>query len=117
MIEFSDNGSTWLAVPQNVPPTAPVIDILPATAGDNQELTCTVTTPSYDLDPVNYAYRWYRDGDFAKDLGNQAILPPEFTSVGEAWSCRVYGTDGIERSPTVVTGVTIGPEVNLEETP
>jgi hypothetical protein len=113
VIEFSDNSSTHLVAPQNVPPTVPVVAVLPEAPGTDEAITCTVVTPSYDLDAVTYIVRWYRDGDFAKDVGQVPTVPAAWTAEGEVWSCRVRATDGVEHSPEVTAGTTIGPATEV----
>ena len=64
--------------------------------------------PSVDLDPVSYEYRWFRNGEFAKDIGNVAIVPPGLTLDGEEWECAVRGSDGLEWGRTAVSTVVVG---------
>ncbi len=111
IIEYADNPQTNVRAPTNVPPTVPIIAIEPAGAPVNVELTCALIAESYDLDPVTYRYRWYRDGAFVKELGEKPVVPPSLTAEGEQWECRVRATDGVEWSPGVVAYATIGAPV------
>lgn len=107
VIAFDDNPKRNLAAPTNVPPTEPQISIFPAEPYEDQGLACAIVTPSYDTDEVFYRFRWFRDGVFAKDLGEAAHLPPSMTTGGEVWTCRVRASDGIEFSPEVEALVTV----------
>ncbi len=115
IVEFSDNRQTNVKSPTNVPPTSPMLTVEPTGAPTNVDLTCTITQESYDVDSVTYRYRWYRDGEFVKELGEKPVVPPSLTAEGEQWECRVRATDGIEWSPEVVAYATIGAAVS--ETP
>ena len=108
LVVFDDNPSTALFVPTNVPPTQPEISVIPADAVAGQGLECVVVVPSVDLDPVSYEYRWFRNGEFAKDIGNVAIVPPGLTLDGEEWECAVRGSDGLEWGRTAVSTVVVG---------
>lgn len=103
-----------MTAPTNVPPTKPEIGISVDAPTPADDLECLITQPSYDLDAVTYRFRWYKDGAFAKDLGEKPILPAALTATGESWICKVRATDGMEWSPEVETSITIGAE---EETP
>ena len=107
IITFDDNPQRSLAAPTNVPPTLPTIHIQPEDATVEDDLTCMITTQSYDLDEVLYRFRWYRDGVFAKDLGEKQVVPSSLTAVAETWSCRVRATDGIEWSPEVQASMVV----------
>lgn len=102
-----DTNSRYGESPTNAPPTAPGVTILPANPGDNDDLTCAVTTPSYDLDRVTLEYRWFRSGAYAKDVGDKARVSRTLTGSGQVWECRVRATDGVEWSPPASATVTI----------
>src|SRR5690606_26160127 len=106
-ITFDANPAMNVEAPTNVPPTRPMIAIEPAAAPADEDLVCTIVTPSYDLDPVKYRYRWFRDGTFAKEIGSDAVVPAALTLVGETWTCRVRATDGIEWSRPIEATVTV----------
>ena len=74
---------------------------MPSAPYEDQDLACAIVTPSYDTDEVFYRFRWFRDGVFAKDLGESTVVPAALTSAGEVWTCRVRASDGIEFSPEV----------------
>ena len=90
-----------------MPPTRPGIAIEPANPGPNADLACVVTTASYDLDPVVYQTRWFRDGVYEKTLGNVARVPADRTDPGARWRCEVRASDGSERSPPATAEVVI----------
>ncbi len=109
VLTYDDNPATNVTAPSNVPPTPPGLSILPDGAAADEDLLCAIETPSYDLDAVTYRIRWYRDGVFAKDLGEKPVVPAVLTTEGEIWTCRVRATDGVEWSPEVETSATVGP--------
>ena len=107
VVAFNDNSSLKLVVPTNVPPTLPVVEVTPVAPVDGETFECVVSTPSVDLDPVSYSYRWYRDDVFAKDVGNVSVVPAGVSQAGETWRCEATGTDGLEFSPPASITVTI----------
>ena len=106
MIAFNANNSLRLAVPTNVPPTQPTIVIAPEDALAGDSIECVVAEGSIDLDPVTYGFRWFRDGEFAKDVGNVPIIPAGITLGGETWVCEARGNDGVESSPPASAEIT-----------
>ncbi len=98
-IDTEAGQSTFAAAPTNVPPTAPEIAVLPANATVASDLFCVVTTPSFDLDITRLEYRWYKNGQFANQVGNVPVVTADKTNNGEQWECRVRATDGTEWSP------------------
>jgi len=88
-----------VVAPSNAPPTAPTIKVLPTNPGSGDDLRCLTQTPSYDLDPVRLEYRWYKNGAYAKDVGDRLLVPSALTGTGQEWRCEVRATDGIEWSP------------------
>ena len=110
ILSFDDNRHTNVTAPTNVPPTKPEIGLNVPAPTSADDIECLITTPSYDLDAVTYRFRWYKDGAFAKDLGEKPVVPSALTAVGENWTCKVRATDGIEWSPEVETTTVIGEE-------
>lgn len=106
-IASSDTNVRGGEAPTNAPPTAPGIRILPLSPGDTQDLICTISVPSYDLDPVQYEYRWYRAANenlrpsFVGEVSNRPVVPASMTSPGQVWHCEVIATDRLEYSPRV----------------
>ncbi len=109
IVEFSDNPSTYLAVPTNVPPTTPALAILPEEPTTDDALICAITAESFDTDEVVYRYRWFRGEAFVAEVGDAADVPETLTEPGDTWTCRVRATDGIEWSPEVEATATIAP--------
>jgi hypothetical protein len=63
-----------------------------------------VSVPSFDLDPVQYLYRWYRkpsgQGETFQGLvSNRPVVPASMTQPGDQWRCEVTATDRLEYSP------------------
>jgi len=107
VVSFDANPAINVEPPTNVPPTRPVVAITPAAPGGGDALVCTIVRPSYDLDAVRYHYRWYRDGVFAV-VGDTPGVSADVTLPGETWRCRVWATDGMERSMPAEAEVIIG---------
>jgi hypothetical protein len=108
ILTFDDNRYTNVTAPTNVPPTKPEITIELSEPTPADFLNCVISKESYDLDAVTYRIRWYRNGDFAKDLGEKPSVPAQLTQDGDTWTCKVRATDGIEWSPEVKASVVIG---------
>jgi hypothetical protein len=96
--DASSSGSPVLSNPGvtilNTLPTAPVVSISPATPDDSQDLVCSVSSPSGDVDPgdnVTYGYSWQESGGGS---GTGATLPSSATAAGETWTCEVTPNDG-----------------------
>jgi len=107
VIAFDANPAINVEAPTNVPPTRPVVAIDPPAPGDDDPLTCTIVTPSYDLDAVRYHYRWFKDGAFALG-GDVPTIDASLTQPGERWRCRAFAHDGLERSIAAQAEVVIG---------
>lgn len=95
-----DEQPRAVEAPTNAAPTPPGIAVLPANPGASSDLFCAVVEPSRDLDPVRIEYRWYRNGVFAKEVGDRPVVPSALTSTGQVWECRARATDETEWSPT-----------------
>ncbi len=104
-----DTNPRGAEAPTNVPPTRPEIRIQPENPADSQDLICTVSVPSYDLDPVQYQYRWYRRVSqgaptvFMGEVSNRPVVPASMTTPGHRWHCEVTATDRLEYSPRAVS--------------
>ncbi len=106
VVSFDSNPAINVEAPTNVPPTEPGIAVDPPAPEAGEALVCEVTAASYDLEPVRYHYRWFKDGVFA--LGGRKDVPAGLTLAGETWRCRAWASDGIERSTAAETEVVIG---------
>jgi alpha-tubulin suppressor-like RCC1 family protein len=91
----------------NTRPTAPVLAITPNPPGENDPLTCTITSPSTDADgdTITYTYAWYRNGSVVMGQTTNTF-GAALTSFGEVYHCTVTPNDGtavgaIGTSPTV----------------
>lgn len=82
----------------NTPPSAPEIQLSHSCADTDEDITCTVTTPSEDPDddPVDYQFDW------SSNLGGSstgAQLSSATTTGGEEWTCTVTPSDGMADGP------------------
>jgi hypothetical protein len=101
--DASSSGSSVLSNPGvtilNTLPTAPAVSISPATPDDSQDLVCSVSSPSSDVDPgdnVTYGYSWQESSNGS---GTGATLPSSATAAGETWTCEVTPNDGEDDGP------------------
>ncbi|HMV65993.1 MAG TPA: MopE-related protein, partial [Myxococcota bacterium] len=99
----------------NAKPTAPTLAITPVPPGDDDTLTCGITTASTDADgdAITLTYAWYRNGSV---VGGQtaSTYPAAQTSIGDVFYCTVTPHDGIEAgdagtSPTIAIQDTNAP--------
>ncbi len=115
----SDTNGRGGEAPTNAPPTLPSIRIQPTNPADNQDLICTISVPSYDIDPVQYQYRWYRKPQgqaevFAGLVSNRPVVPASMTTLNDQWRCEVIATDRLEYSPRATSAtVTVGGLVSV----
>ncbi|MBM4345525.1 MAG: putative metal-binding motif-containing protein [Deltaproteobacteria bacterium] len=84
----------------NTAPTAPVVEILPASPNEDTDLTCKITAPSTDADgdPVTYTFAWTEDGvAVPAAAGLQVILGT--TVSAKKWQCTATASDGTASTP------------------
>lgn len=95
-------------VPDDLPPTSPVLEIIPADPRTDDDLTCLIYAGSSDPEgaPIAYAFRWYRDG--APTLLTTPVVPADQTAHGDSWLCEVTASDGALESTPATAAVTIG---------
>ena len=93
---------------QNSLPTAPVIDVLPNSPDDDDDLAANIVNVSTDADndSITYSYQWYKNnvlqaGQTASTLSNL------LTSGGETWKCVVTPNDGTGNGATGEDSVNI----------
>ncbi|HNH46973.1 MAG TPA: hypothetical protein PKY30_08045, partial [Myxococcota bacterium] len=88
----SAQASSAAVVIGNEPPSAPTVEITPASPLDTDDLDCAVATPSVDPDgqAISYAVQWYVDGVPAATTWS---VPAADTHRDELWTCEVYGMD------------------------
>jgi hypothetical protein len=133
--EYGDVGSDTIRIqiqehtePENTPPSAPEVTIVPNPAYSNNTLMCTITSPSMDAenDSITYSYDWLRNQTATGFTGTN--LSSIHTKTGEEWTCIVTPYDGKEYGPTGNASIIISddgipipnnnpptaPEVNIE---
>jgi len=104
----------------NTAPSAPVVAITPVDAELGDDLTCTVTTASTDVDgdALTYAFAWDVDGvDYASaaDSATDSVVDGADVGGGEEWTCEVVATDGALDSDRAAASVLTCP-LGLTET-
>lgn len=104
-------------------PTAPVVEIAPASPASSQDLLAAIVTESVDPegDPVSYTYEWLRNG-VVDPAWTSALVLASATSRADTWTVRVtphdddasgpYGTDEVvvTNAPPTVQTATIAPD-------
>jgi hypothetical protein len=93
----------------NHKPTAPLIKISPEKAFASDSLRCEIANGSIDDDgdPLEYSYKWYKDGTQQKNYDEVAIIPSDATSKNEVWKCVVTPFDTIENGTSSEASITI----------
>ncbi len=99
---------TVIVEAEDLPPTAPEVDVIPNNPLTTDDLSCLVTVASTDPEgqPVTLTYTWLRDG--ASTGHSSGSLASTETLRGEEWTCEVSGSDGGQDSPVGSDSVTIG---------
>jgi len=110
----------------NTPPTAPVVDVTPDFPLTTDNLICTVTAESTDVDgdTVTYTYEWYKDDVPQPDETTTATeltdtVSSTLTAKEDVWKCVVTPSDGTADGPTGEDQVTVvnspptAPEVDV----
>ncbi len=97
----------------NTAPTAPVVAITPVDAADGDDLTCSVTTASYDADgdALTYSFDWDVDGvayGGAADGGTSSMVDGGDVESNDIWSCSATPTDGDAWGANTETATEIG---------
>ena len=94
--------------PQNSSPTAPTVELLPADAGEQDDLHCVISAEASDADgdSLTYQFSWLVDG--VGISGQRSLIPAEETTYGTEWTCQVIASDGKATSPAGTASVIIG---------
>lgn len=105
----------------NEPPTAPTVEILPASPNTLDDLTVNILEEAVDEngDTIEYKYAWELDGTAQEGL-TDAVLPADQTSRGQRWTVIVTPFDGKLDGIAASTTVTIGnaaPSATVSITP
>ena len=92
----------------NSPPSTPAIVIAPAHPMPDDDLTCSVTTPSTDADgdPIAYRHAWLTDN--ATTAHSSAVITSSVTSDGEQWTCLMTPSDGTDDGVAGSADITVG---------
>lgn len=96
----------------NLPPSQPVVELVPDPAKTLDNLLCTATG---SVDPegaeVTYSFAWYRDGDLIEAEGAGPITGPTlshtYTTKGDTIECRVTPSDGAVQGEPGIDSVVI----------
>ena len=111
----------------NSPPTMPTVSLGSEYLSVEEDLLCSLVTPSVDIDgdPIRYNFRWERDEQdydgwtqnvehFEDGIDNSVI------EAGDQWTCFVSATDEIDTTPemsfsTISTGCPLQHNFTLED--
>ena len=104
----NDDDDSSPSAPPNSAPTAPSVLLLPADAGEHDDLHCLLAevATDADADPLTYRFSWLADG--VPIAGGRSLVPSAETTFGTEWTCEVVANDGkAEGTPGSAT-LTIG---------
>ena len=99
---------TDLAVVPDTPPGVLEIAVLPAEPTQSQDLECAITQDTVDPDVgdvVTHVFQWLVDSQPTFLTGS--LLSFGETSVGEAWTCVAWATDGTLDGPPAQATVSV----------
>ena len=94
---------------QDLPPSAPEVEIQPTNPTADNDLTCVITTPGVDPEggSVTHQYYWRLNGYLLSGLTGDDTVPANLTKAGQSWQCEVIANDGTHDSPLGKAKVTI----------
>jgi predicted transcriptional regulator len=107
-------------------PTAPEVEVSPASPLSGDTLKVTITRSAQDAENTGLTYRfaWYRNGARVSSLSGDSV-PPDLLARGQNWSVEVTASDGDDEGPPARAWVVIGntpprpvgelPELTIEE--
>ena len=106
-----------LAIRVDALPDSPVVHIEPAAPSTQDNLTVVIDEFSQDADhdPVQYVYRWFKDGEQAFET-TEPTLSHDVTTRGETWKVIVVARDPYGEGGADTAEVTIGDSAPLVET-
>ncbi|MFH1531092.1 MAG: LamG-like jellyroll fold domain-containing protein [Pseudomonadota bacterium] len=91
---------------ENLPPSQPTVEIIPAAPGPSDDLVCNVVVESTDPEgqDVIYDFAWTSTGGEQVD-GN--VVPSSLTQTGETWTCTATPFDGGVYGPAGTAQATV----------
>lgn len=94
----------------NGAPNAPTVTVAPAMPRHDDDLVCTIGTPSVDPDGdnVTYTYVWRRNGVVVTAV-TSSTAPAAQTRDRDVWSCEVTPSDGVLDGPSATAETTVAP--------
>jgi hypothetical protein len=112
-----DDGETCEAIvaftitPDDLPPSDPVLRILPEEPNTLDDLNCTIFQGSADPDglPITYTFAWYRNGNPTLIVGD--TVDSAQTAALDEWTCQVVASDGTLQSNVATDSVIVGNSV------
>lgn len=109
----------------NQPPEpAPLVEISPASPGEDQDLVCQLASDSATVDPdgdaISYLYAWKVDGEVWDGLTSTTVsdgdtIASEDTVLGEVWTCEITPTDSSELGTMGTADAKIADWLNLTD--
>lgn len=97
---------------ENLPPSQPTIEIVPAAPGSSDDLVCSVVAESVDPEglDVTYEFSWTSTGGDPID-GN--VVAASLTEEDETWTCTATPWDGGVYGPAATAQVTVLDELPI----
>lgn len=98
---------------RNAPPSAPAASLGGALTEADQDLRCSLASPSTDPDGdfVIHTVTWEVDGvpylGAVTTILSGDTVPAAATTAGQAWTCRITAFDGSDVGPAAVASTTI----------
>lgn len=94
--------------PTNSAPSAPVVQVSPASPTDAQDLVCSIAQASSDPngDAVTYQFAWTKNGQpFATAVANatSSTVSADATAAGDVFACAASASDGKVSGPASYT--------------
>ena len=107
-IEGPPGESSVTTAPENSPPSAPGVAIVPTDPATNQPLRCELVVASIDDegDLITYRTEWLQNGSATGQT--ESSVSSTTTAVGDEWTCRITANDGALDSGSGEATVTIG---------
>ena len=98
----------FTVTPDDLPPTDPVVRILPDDPFTLDDLTCTIFQGSADPDgePITYTFAWYRNGNPTLIVGDS--VASDQTAALDEWTCQVVASDGTLTSNMATDTTVVG---------
>lgn len=102
-------GTATVVIGVNLPPSPPVIELLPAAPLPGDDLELVIVTPAVDPegDPLTQTITWTLDGGGLGSLDGATGVPGNFVDSGEVYTVTVSVEDGVNPAVSATATATI----------